>query len=218
MALIKCPKCGQKVSDNFDKCIRCGYRLDSNNMDSKIEEYRNLTNSFVNNSTYEKNNKSSHKGWTILFIALVSFIVIISVITILFNSDGQANPYPSNSDDSYYQDYTDSEYADDNSDDTETYSVKDTPKDEKIIDTDGKQIWKIYITDGDFSINGKYNGSGNFIVELLDDNQNLMELLCNEIGDYIIDKSVYVPSGYYYLQIEFSDGTYEVTWTGTNGI
>lgn len=28
MALIKCPECGEKISDSSDRCIHCGYILE----------------------------------------------------------------------------------------------------------------------------------------------------------------------------------------------
>ena len=31
MALIKCPECGQEISDTCDRCIHCGYRLKKEN-------------------------------------------------------------------------------------------------------------------------------------------------------------------------------------------
>lgn len=33
MALIKCPECGQEISDKSDKCIHCGYPLKANKSD-----------------------------------------------------------------------------------------------------------------------------------------------------------------------------------------
>ena len=36
MALIKCPECGNKISDKAEICPKCGYELNSNsnNLDS----------------------------------------------------------------------------------------------------------------------------------------------------------------------------------------
>lgn len=83
----------------------------------------------------------------------------------------------------------------------------------KIIDKNGKQIWKIYISGGFFHFTGTYQGNGNFIVKLSDFNQDLVELLANEIGDYIVDKIVVVPyDGWYYLEIYGSDGSWEYRW------
>ncbi|MFQ7058165.1 MAG: hypothetical protein ACLRQX_06130 [Turicibacter sanguinis] len=44
---------------------------------------------------------------------------------------------------------------------------------ELIVDTDGKQIWKIQSLSDNLFIKGSYVGKGNFIIKLLDDNQDL---------------------------------------------
>jgi hypothetical protein len=78
---------------------------------------------------------------------------------------------------------------------------------EKIVDIDGKQIWKVYITRGEARFNYTYTGTGNFSIKLLDENQDLLELVVNEIGDYVLDKTVKVPyAGLYYVQFEVSKG------------
>ena len=95
--------------------------------------------------------------------------------------------------------------------------IKEAVKDKKITDTGEKQIWEVYVKDGEFRMVADYSGSGNFIVKLSDPNQNLEEVLCNEIGDYHLDKTVYVPSGLHYLQIESNNGYWEGQWYGTFG-
>lgn len=100
--------------------------------------------------------------------------------------------------------------------DDNTYNTDDL-KDELTIDTDGKQIWKVYLFDGTFSFEGTYRGSGNFIVTLLDDNQDFVSLICNEIGDYNVDKTVYSTEGWHYLKIEWSYGSWNANWYGTYG-
>lgn len=96
-----------------------------------------------------------------------------------------------------------------------TQSVK---KDEKITEIDGKTVWKVQAASSKIHFKGSYTGSGNFIVQLQDDNQNLEELVCNEIGDHKLDKSVSVTKGKtYYIQVECSRGTWTVNWTGTGG-
>lgn len=83
----------------------------------------------------------------------------------------------------------------------------------KIVDSNGKQIWKIYISDGSFHFKGTYKGSGNFIVKLSNSNQELLDVLANEIGDYIVDKTIIVPYvGWYYLEIYGSQGNYNYEW------
>lgn len=90
-------------------------------------------------------------------------------------------------------------------------AAKYAPK--KIVDKNGKQIWKIYIGDGSLHFTGTYKGSGNFIVKLSDSNQDLIEVIANEIGDFISDKTVIVPYiGWYYLEVYGSDGSWEYEW------
>ncbi|WP_302152663.1 hypothetical protein [uncultured Enorma sp.] len=90
--------------------------------------------------------------------------------------------------------------------------------DELIVDTDGKQVWKVYATSSVIHFQGSYSGTGNFIVKILDGNQELHELACNEIGDFVIDRDVNVTEGeMYYIQIECSYGSWEMSWTGTGG-
>ena len=81
---------------------------------------------------------------------------------------------------------------------------------QKIVDSNGKQIWKVYIANGSFHFTGTYKGTGNFIVKLSNSNQELVALIANEIGDFISDKTVRVPSvGWYYLEIRGSDGKWD---------
>lgn len=83
----------------------------------------------------------------------------------------------------------------------------------KIVDKNGKQIWKIYIDRGVIHFQAKYYGEGNFIVKLLDYNQDLISLIANEIGDYVVDKTVEVSyQGWYYLEIYGSDGSWSYSW------
>ena len=72
--------------------------------------------------------------------------------------------------------------------------------------------------DNIFKLKGTFSGQGHFSVQLLDSNQDLYKLMVNEIGDYVIDKSVAVSKGsYYYIQIETTRGTWDLEWTGTYG-
>lgn len=91
-------------------------------------------------------------------------------------------------------------------------------KDLLTINKNGKKIWKVCMKSNSFRFSAKFRGNGNFIVKLLDDNQNLQELLCNEIGDYDVNKTVKVKKDkYYYLEIYVSDGSWNGYWTGTYG-
>lgn len=84
---------------------------------------------------------------------------------------------------------------------------------QKIVDTGGKQIWKIYVSDSSLHFTGTYKGNGNFIVKLSDSNQELVEVIANEIGDYMADKTVSVPyEGWYYLEVYGSDGKWTFNW------
>ena len=38
MALVSCPECGKKVSDQSDSCIGCGYPLNPLNFNSRISK------------------------------------------------------------------------------------------------------------------------------------------------------------------------------------
>ncbi len=91
-------------------------------------------------------------------------------------------------------------------------------KDQLTINSNGKKIWKVYMTSNTFRFQATYRGSGNFIVKLLNSNQNLEELICNEIGDYNVDKTVKVIKGnYYYVETYVSNGNWNGTWWGTYG-
>ena len=84
---------------------------------------------------------------------------------------------------------------------------------QKIVDSNGKQIWKIYIDDGSLHFTATYNGSGNFIVKLSDSNQELIDVIANEIGSYKADRTVFVPyKGWYYLEIYCSHGSWTGNW------
>ena len=94
----------------------------------------------------------------------------------------------------------------------------DAKKDKIIVDTDGKRIYKVCMNSNTFRISGTFKGQGHFSIELLDSNQDLYKLMANEIGDYVIDKSVKVTKGaYYYLQIECTRGSWDLSWWGTYG-
>lgn len=92
------------------------------------------------------------------------------------------------------------------------------PKDELIVNSNGKQIWKVYIDNGYLYVKAKFNGSGHFSIKLLNSNQDFVELICNEIGDYIVDKKIDdLSDGYYYIEIRCTDGSWECSWSGTGG-
>ena len=94
----------------------------------------------------------------------------------------------------------------------------DAKKDQLTINKNGKKIWKVCMTGNTFRFQATYRGSGNFIVKLLDSNQDLEESIVNEIGDYNVDKTVRVNKGeYYYIETYVSNGSWNGSWWGTYG-
>lgn len=92
------------------------------------------------------------------------------------------------------------------------------PKDELLVDSNGKQLWKVFATANQMHFKATFTGTGHFSIKLLDSNQDLEELVCNTVGDYIVDKSVNVIcDNYYYIELSTTNGTYECYWTGTGG-
>lgn len=90
-------------------------------------------------------------------------------------------------------------------------------KDKLIVDTDGKRVYKVHST-GVITFRGHYTGSGYFIVKVLDANQDFQDFVCNEIGDYVLEhKALNVGTGTKYIQIEWSNGEWELDWSGTGG-
>lgn len=93
---------------------------------------------------------------------------------------------------------------------------QDQYKPQKIVDTNEKQIWKVYISSGQLHFTGTYKGTGNFIVKLSDSNQNLVEVIANEIGDYVADKIVSVDYvGWYYLEVHGTYGEWTYQWNNS---
>ena len=92
-------------------------------------------------------------------------------------------------------------------------------KDQRTINISGKQVWKVYAKSSELHFTGNFNGSGYFGIKILDSNQDFFDLVVNEIGDYIIDKTIYglVPDEMYYIQIECTEGSWSCSWTGTYG-
>ena len=78
MAIIKCPNCGNNISDKSIKCIHCNYQLASlnANIDSQNTEKRKV--------------KSKKKGWLFAAIPIAVFVMLVcSIITIIvLNKNG----------------------------------------------------------------------------------------------------------------------------------
>ena len=91
-------------------------------------------------------------------------------------------------------------------------------KDELITEIDGKSVWKVQAVSSSIHFTGSFTGQGYFGITLLDSNQDFEELVCNEIGDHELDKTVPVKKGsIYYIKIECSRGNWTVSWSGTGG-
>ena len=95
----------------------------------------------------------------------------------------------------------------------------DLKKDKKTITTNGKQVWQVYAKSNELHFTGSFRGSGYFGIKVLDSNQDLVDLVVNEIGDYNVDKSIYglTIDEMYYIQIECTEGRWSCGWTGTYG-
>lgn len=92
-------------------------------------------------------------------------------------------------------------------------------KDERTININGKQVWKVYARGSELHFTGNFRGSGYFGIKVLDSNQDFFALVTNEIGDCDIDKSIdgLTPGGMYYIKIECTEGTWSCGWSGTYG-
>ena len=77
MALIKCPECGNSVSDHAAKCPKCGYVLGS------------AQNTVQETDDKKENNKSQYKKYLPIIIALVIVIVGFRILnTVNENKNG----------------------------------------------------------------------------------------------------------------------------------
>ena len=92
-------------------------------------------------------------------------------------------------------------------------------KDERTININGKQVWKVYARGSELHFTGNFRGSGYFGITVLDNNQDFFALVTNEIGDCDIDKYIdgLTPGGMYYIKIECTEGTWSCGWSGTYG-
>lgn len=91
-------------------------------------------------------------------------------------------------------------------------------KDQLIAESNGKQLWKVIARTSTISFSGTFTGNGYFGITVDDYNQDFYELVANEIGPYIVNKSINVtPGNCYYIEISTTDGTWSISWTGTYG-
>ena len=220
MALIKCPECGRQISEYAISCPNCGWpvsmhsnktetierkmgKIDASKMRSResadAQQEKDITKSQVV--------KRDKNPWYKSKLGRIFGVLIIITICLTILSDYTDK----NTDNDFY-----SSYDNDTSSSTTTMTTT-APPDELIVDTDGKQIHKVYCTNGYLHFSGSFTGEGNFIVWVLNSNQDRQELVVNEIGDYVVDKTVYVGTGYHYIQIECSRGSWTMNWEGTGG-
>lgn len=65
MALIKCPECGEQVSDKADVCIHCGYPLknitENNQQEAFNEENENIHNEKINSENTEESKEENKR-------------------------------------------------------------------------------------------------------------------------------------------------------------
>lgn len=98
-------------------------------------------------------------------------------------------------------------------------AIIDLKKDKKTIAANGKQVWQVYAKSDELHFTGSFRGSGYFGIKVLDGNQDLVDMVVNEIGDYDVDKSIHglTIDEMYYIQIECTEGRWSCGWTGTYG-
>ena len=83
MALIKCPECGNNVSTSAKICPHCGFPLEE-----KINKNENTieTKTFPKpidpswTDAYRKKNSSVKATWTIIFIAVIVFLIPFAIV------------------------------------------------------------------------------------------------------------------------------------------
>ena len=78
MAIIKCPNCGEYISDKASQCVHCTFELD-NHLQTQTESNVQLTDEVLQAPT--KNRTFNTKKTLILvFSALFSLFVVIGII------------------------------------------------------------------------------------------------------------------------------------------
>ena len=91
MALIKCPECGNKISDQADSCPKCGYELKKSNQE-------------VGKQLNKIKGKWDNKYLLIIAAAVIAFLLFNQNKTQSSNGGGTPTPSPSNNG---YMVYTD---------------------------------------------------------------------------------------------------------------
>jgi hypothetical protein len=188
-----------------------------NNEHGKSVPDNKLTHNYYNELDYYK--ESNRKN--IIIIAII--IVVIIGIAFLFaqcssnNSDSSINNYnnptlSSSSDNTTLPDTNDSTDSENSNPAlVSTPSADGTISEQQpdlLVDSNGKKLWKCYYYEPYIHFSENYNGTGNFIIEILDSNQDLYSVVVNEIGSFDLDKTVEVPpSGDYYIEETITDGS-----------
>lgn len=88
MALINCPRCGNRISDKAIKCPKCGFEVSQipfpENRFLREKRGRQVVYPDVNNATKQGNNR----GWMIVFPIIVVIGIVVCVI-LYFNKDNK---------------------------------------------------------------------------------------------------------------------------------
>lgn len=87
MALIKCPECGNKISDKAESCPKCGYEM----KESKREKITSSTNDYVEKVKSKWNNK-----YLIVILVVAAAIFFFTQNKTATNSPGTTTPSPNN--------------------------------------------------------------------------------------------------------------------------
>ncbi len=80
MALIKCPECGNEISDKASACPSCGYPINKSNLDqSEQQNSKTITNT-------ENNTKKTKRNIILAVVLGILILVVIMVITVRLDS------------------------------------------------------------------------------------------------------------------------------------
>ncbi len=70
MALIKCPECKKKISDQCDNCPQCGYPIKDNSQNEKLETKKNIVTEATTKTPFYK----KVWVWIVAGVVLVTFV------------------------------------------------------------------------------------------------------------------------------------------------
>lgn len=199
------PRKGTYYCEEHYKCAKCNEERNLNSEYCPTHKCRKCPNEALNNKNYCENHACS-------IVSCNNVVVSSSKYCTSHKCESCSEPRTGNSV------YCKEHYKEEQDRIAAAKAAAEAKKDKVIVNRNGKKIWKVYMTDDEFRFKGTYTGTGNFIVTLLDDNQDYHANICNEIGDYIVDKTVSVTEGkYYYIETYCSDGRWSANWWGTYG-